>query len=264
MSYMFMKISEMHFSILRFVVFMTIALFIFPIHDASSQTAGMMSNSEYAEYCKLQGWDVNYLNTGANAPFLNDEEKNMILATNMVRTNPAKFADLYVKEISNYYQGKMLVYPGETPIITREGKTAVLQLHKVLLKTKPMGILFPSPGMSQAAVDHAKSQSKNGKTGHGPRNASSKRLNSHGQWQVCMGENISYGPTSGHRALLNLLIDDGVRSRGHRVNILNPKYNKIGVGSETHKRYRWSFVATYACEFIEKSEPEGKKQESEI
>jgi hypothetical protein len=232
-------------------VFLFTVLFFCP--DTSGQNQGMMSNAEYVSQCKSDGWDADYLNTGANADFLNDEEKNLILATNMVRTDPQKFAELYVKEVIGYYQGKLLIYPSETPIMTKEGKTPALQLYKSLLKTTPIGILFPSPGMSTASKDHALSQSKNGRTGHGFRNASSKRLLQYGQWQVCMGENISYGPQSGHRALIALLIDDNVRSRGHRKNILNKQFNRIGVGSAEHKRYRWSFVVTYACDYVEMS-----------
>lgn len=215
------------------------------------QNVGMMTNAEYVIQCKTDGWDADYLNTGSSADYLTDEEKNIILATNMVRTNPGKFAELYVSEVIGYYQGKLLIYPSETPIMTREGKAPAVQLYNVLLKTKPMGILFPSLGMSKAAVEHAQSQSKNGRTGHGFRNATGKRLMKYGQWQVCMGENISYGPQSGHRALIALLIDDNVRSRGHRKNILNKNFNRIGVGSSPHKRYRWSFVITYACEYVE-------------
>jgi len=235
--------------ILSFVSILFALLILSP--DSIGQNQGVMTNTEYVVKCKSDGWDADYLNTGALAYFLNDEEKNMILATNMVRTDPQKFAELYVKEIIGYYQGKLLIYPSEPPIKTKEGKTAALQLHKLLLKTSPMGILFPSPGMSKASKDHALSQGQNGRTGHGFRNASSKRLLQYGQWQICMAENISYGSQSGHRALISLLIDDNVRSRGHRKNILNKDFNRIGVGSSEHKRYKWSFVITYSCEYVE-------------
>ncbi len=211
-----------------------------------------VTNKEYAEQCKADGWDVDLLNTGANAEFLTDEEKNMILATNMVRTNPPKFAELYVKEVAGFFQGRNLVYPTEMPVITKEGKSAAVQLYKELQKTKPVGILFPSHGMSAASRKHAYDQAKSGKVGHGRRNETNKRLSEFGTWQVCMGENIAYGFESGHRALIALLIDDGVRSRGHRKNILKKEYNRIGVGSAAHKKYRWSFVVTYACDYVEK------------
>lgn len=233
-----------------FAVFVVVIGLMIPVHAQVQEP--LLTNLEFAEQCRAEGWDVDFLNTGAAAGFLSDEEKNHILATNMARTNPTKYAELYVKEVMSYYQGKELIYPGEIPIMTKEGKTPVLQLYRQMLKTQPMGILFPSPGMSLAAQNHADSQIKNGKVGHGPRNASSKRLLQYGQWQISMGENISYGPQSGHRSLIALLIDDGVRSRGHRKNIFNKEYNRIGVGSAPHKKYRWSFVITYAAEYVEK------------
>ncbi len=210
----------------------------------------VLTNVEYASKCKADGWNIEKLNTASASDYLNDEEKNLILATNMVRSDPAKFAELYVKEIIDIYLGKVLVLPSEISLQTQEGKLPAMQLYRVLLKTKPMNILFPSKGMSLAAKDHAQSQSASGRTGHGPGNAG-KRLMNYGKWEKCMGENIAYGYTTAHYALLALLIDDGVPSRGHRQNILNPEFRKIGVGSATHRRYGWSFVVTYACDYTD-------------
>ncbi len=213
--------------------------------------AGTLTNSQYASLCRADGWNVDELNTGLNSGYLTEEEKNLILATNMVRTDPAKFAELYVKEVIGYYNGKYLMYPGETPILTKEGRTPATQLYRQLMSINPMGILIPSPGMSKAARNHAQSQSISGQTGHGPTNSLSKRLNQQGTWHKCMGENITYGPKYGHHAVLELLIDDNVRSRDHRRNILDTEYTFIGVGSATHKKYRWTFVVTYACAYTE-------------
>jgi uncharacterized protein YkwD len=43
-----------------------------------------------------------------------------------------------------------------------------------------------------------------------------------------------------------LLIDDGVSSRGHRKNLLNGAYHKIGVATGTHPEYGHLCVMDFA------------------
>jgi len=39
-----------------------------------------------------------------------------------------------------------------------------------------------------------------------------------------LGENLSYGVMSPRDAILTLAIDDGVKTRGHRLNLLMPDF----------------------------------------
>jgi uncharacterized protein YkwD len=60
-----------------------------------------------------------------------------------------------------------------------------------------------------------------------------------------IGENISYGSAKGHDAVLQLAIDDGVPSRGHRTNIFKPDYAEVGPCEGPHKGYRNMAVGIY-------------------
>jgi len=72
------------------------------------------------------------------------------------------------------------------------------------------------------------------------------RMDRHGKRQGMVGENISYGSHTGKDVLLQLLIDDGVQSRGHRTNIFNEAFKVVGIASGMHKTFGSATVFDYA------------------
>ena len=68
-----------------------------------------------------EGWNVDELDTARDADYLSGQEKDIFLATNALRSNPQLFADTFVKEVMQYYNGKLLQYPNEIAIQTQEG-----------------------------------------------------------------------------------------------------------------------------------------------
>jgi len=71
--------------------------------------------------------------------------------------------------------------------------------------------------MSPAAADHFAEQVE-GQLGHNGNDRSSPgdRISRYGTWSATWGENIFYGQKTARGIVLTLIIDDGVRSRGHR------------------------------------------------
>ena len=65
-------------------------------------------------------------------------------------------------------------------------------------------------------------------------------------WEATIGENIMYGGDTPLEAILGLAIDDGVSSRGHRVNIFKSEYFYTGAATEMHSVYRSGTVTTFA------------------
>jgi len=51
-----------------------------------------------------------------------------------------------------------------------------------------------------------------------------------------LSENVSFGWANGKDVVLQMIIDDGVPSRGHRKNLYG-NFKKVGVASGKHKVY---------------------------
>jgi uncharacterized protein YkwD len=118
---------------------------------------------------------------------------------------------------------------------THEGVRAVDEAIRFLRDAQPRPQLALSPGLCRAAADHCRDQA-NGAMGHNGSNPAS-RINRYGKWQGAWAENIAYGKRSARDIVLALIIDDGVRGRGHRKNIFNPNYNVAGAAYGSHARF---------------------------
>ena len=72
------------------------------------------------------------------------------------------------------------------------------------------------------------------------------RLAVYGTLVATAGENIAYGTTGGKEIVLQLIIDDGVASRGHRDNIFKPEFLILGSWSSGHLKFGSETVIDYA------------------
>jgi hypothetical protein len=70
-------------------------------------------------------WDIAKLDTARDAAYLSAIEKDVILEMNKVRSDPKKYAELYIKPRLQYFNGNLYSVPGRTTIQTNEGKKAV-------------------------------------------------------------------------------------------------------------------------------------------
>jgi uncharacterized protein YkwD len=133
---------------------------------------------------------------------------------------------------------------------------AVDEAVRFLKKTRPLPPLTLSTGMCRAAADHCAEQVE-GELGHDGNDRSSPgdRISRYGAWSVSWGENISYGQKTARGIVLTLIIDDGLRSRGHRKNIFNPKFNYAGAAFGPHARYRTVCSIDFAGGYAERAEP---------
>jgi len=197
--------------------------------------------------------DLLNLNTAANASYLSTLEKEVIFEINLLRSNPAKYASNYIEPLANNYNSRMLYYPGDKPLKTREGVRALHECVRVLKRAQKLSLVYPSKGLTKAAEDHVKDQSKSGRTGHqgSDRSNIKQRIERYGSWNVRIAENIAYGGFSARQIVIYLLIDDGIRNRGHRLTFLHPDYKTVGVAVGSHPGYKSMWVMDFAGSFTE-------------
>ncbi|MDR2733537.1 MAG: CAP domain-containing protein [Spirochaetota bacterium] len=197
-----------------------------------------------------KNWDIKKLDTAADAAYLAAIEKDVILEMNKVRSDPAKYSDLYIKPRAQYYKGKTYAPPGQIALLTDEGASAVNECANALRKSKSVGLLSPEKGLSLAAQAHAADQGRTGQIGHtgSDRSTTDARMKRYGSFSGSWtyGENIDYGSKTAREILASLLIDDGVSDRGHRKNIMHKDFTQTGAGFGAHTRYGAMCTITFA------------------
>jgi len=185
--------------------------------------------------------------------YLSPLEKAVVNEMNLARSSPKAYLSL-LEQFKKYYDGKLLKLPGETPILTKEGTSAVVEASGSLRSQKPVSPLSPSNGMTFGAKDHLRDLRTSGASQHKGSDGSQAwdRVNRYGTWQKIIGENISLGHTKARNIVMTFIIDDGVPSRGHRRNIFNPDFRLVGVACGDHPAYRTICVITFAGGYREK------------
>jgi len=111
---------------------------------------------------------------------------------------------------------------GPITMMTEEGPAAVQELIDFLKEAEPVGECAFNVNLMKAARDHVKDMGPSGATGHDGTDGSSPwdRIKRYTEFEANGGsENVSYGTDDPRGVIIQLAIDDGVPSRGHRTNI---------------------------------------------
>jgi hypothetical protein len=179
----------------------------------------------------FRGWDnavVEKANTAIDSEFLTEDEKKVILLANLARIDGPLFAGTFLKMYLVLKDKKSNKYT----------RTLYRDLHKV----RDLPVLMPEKELYNIARDHAIRSGKKGYQGHkGFKNRYTKAMNKY----LEVGENIYYGEYTPEEIVLQLLIDEGIEDLGHRKNLLNPRFNSVGVSIKPHKSYDYNCVMSF-------------------
>ena len=181
------------------------------------------------------------------------KEKAVLDELNLARTQPQKYAVFLEEFRKDFHTDKSFRRHGVN-MITKEGVAAVDEAIAFLKKQKPIGAMTLSRGLSQAARDHASDIGPKGVVGHAGSDKSqpADRMNRHGKFRRTAGENIAFGPDEARQIVMQLIVDDGVPSRGHRQNIFQDAFRTVGIAIGPHKTFRNVCVMDFADSFQDK------------
>ena len=173
-------------------------------------------------------------------------ERDVYEATNLLRTQPRAFIPDLLR-LRARFRGKRMQLGFRTWLETSEGTAAIDEALTFLKYARPVPKLRLSPSLIHSARDQVRDQIHSGLVGHFGRDGSSPRTRMRRYAEILgkSGENISYGGYGGHSGrdiVLGLLIDDGEKTRGHRVNLFDPSYAFTGVACGPHRRYLYFCV----------------------
>lgn len=195
--------------------------------------------------------EINEADVARNINGISDFEKDVILYHNLVRLFPRKYLQVEILKLN-----EDLVPKNKNKLLfTRKGTGVSSNYFKSLINTlsiqKSMPKLVFDNGLSSSAKCLAKEQSINGNSGHNRINCPAINTNiSNSNFGYGTGENCGYGYYNGKDLVNQLLIDQDIPSLGHRDNILNAKYTKIGLGVDVHPTYGTVVVIDYLYEIL--------------
>lgn len=178
-----------------------------------------------------------------------DFARQVLAEINLARTEPFTYAG-FLREFRTQFQGNSYLIPGsDTAVQTSEGVAAVDEAIDFLAKRKPLPPLAWSAGLAAAAAEQVLEQGKSGATGHKTEGKGGirGRVKRHGIAEKKIGENIAYEQDSSARGMvIDLIIDDGVHNRGHRKNLFDPTFAKVGVSCGSHPIYETMCVIEFS------------------
>jgi hypothetical protein len=178
-------------------------------------------------------WDTSVLvmaNTGAGMEYLSDDEKRVIMLTNLARTDGPLFAGTFLK--------RYLEMTGTKP------NKYTLSLYEDLMSVKDLPMLIPEKDLYDVARAHAIQSGKTGYEGHKGFNKRYEKVL--GKYRA-VGENLNYGNHSPFQIVMRLLIDEDIPDLGHRHNMLDESFNSIGISIKPHKKYDYNCVMSFGA-----------------
>ena len=191
-------------------------------------------------------------------------QEEIIKHLQQLRTDPSSFKE-YLQARLDSFEGDYYI-SGNKKIKAREGPDAVKEaiefiktqekLPKFELGNKPLEI---------SAKTHCEDMCKNDLTGHkgSDNSTTSERISRVGNWQGAVGQCIGLQQETGLEFVLELLVDDGLKSRNNRKCIFNPLFKMLGVSCGKHKRYTSCAVVTFANSILEGQGVEATQIENE-
>ncbi len=180
-------------------------------------------------------------------------EAGVIDEINQARNDPQKYT-AYLEEYRQYMKGTILSMPNRVRLQMIEGSPAIEDTINDLKKRNKSNSYEISGGLTRVARMQLADLLENPSLKHVGKDGSTLdiRLLRVGFAGVAVAENISQQVDSAREVLMNMIIDDGYKSRAHRKNIFSQAFKQIGIACGTTNTKNTICVVEFADTFKEK------------
>ena len=184
-------------------------------------------------------------------------EAAIVRALSAARENPQELKARIAARLP-HFQGKEYFPPergGKVAVPSKEGEAAVQDAILFLAKHPPLHALAEpvGRGLQLSAEDHLADRGGSGKVGHtgADKSTCKERIERYGTWTGKCGECLWFGRegASAEQIVEDLVIDDGVPSRGHRLCIFDEAYRVSSARVGHHATYGCMAVIEFAAEY---------------
>ena len=169
--------------------------------------------------------------------YLKNELFNLI---NSVRQNPSSFIPV-LKTQQEYVNEENVMYrPGEVPIQLNESKENLFSdAINYLSNLNELPPFEYNKNLENAADDLVKDSGPKGIISHQDSKGyfCSDRVENYCEWEESLNELLNYAGGNAEDILTDLIIDDGIEDRSHRMSLFGDKYRYIGISCGPHKDY---------------------------
>lgn len=182
---------------------------------------------------------------------ISEFETDVLSEMNKTRTTPTSLIQSLEKQ-QFQFRGRILYVPKQTPFLTNEGFPAVDEAIRVLRESPKAQSLTISEGLTKVARTQLNDLLEDPNLGHTGKDGSnlSGRLGKIGIAGKA-GENITFTPLNPAEVVTKMIVDDGVKNRHHRENVMNPIFRLTGIACEKQKNRRYMCVIVFANTFTE-------------
>lgn len=184
------------------------------------------------QYSGFTSDELEFARRSAEADFLSENEKEVIMLINLVRMDGKRF---WAHIAAPYIATNEIDASRYTRSLEKD-----LNSQQVLEPLSANKILY------EAALRHARASGKSGQVGHrSSAGTFEQRLSPLQTNFSVLLENCDYGSEEAIDIVMNLLIDEGISDMGHRKNMLSEQVNSIGVAISEHRTFGYNCVQVF-------------------
>ena len=175
--------------------------------------------------------------------------QKVVEEVNKIRLNPKTYSNK-IRGYLSCFQGNVLRIPKQPGLMTNEGPAAYREAADFLLSLPKLQPLTVDSALTSAAQDMAVELSHYDEFEQMDSINRDSILEKYGRYEGQFGESTDFGSMSPEMVVVNLLVDDGNKSRGNRKMLFKETYRKIGCGAAPHNTFKSVTVIMFATNFI--------------